>query len=303
MTDREAKVGFVGLGRMGNPMARRLNAIGVLHRVLDARPEAARQFAEETGVAVAHSLGGLAAACDAVVLMLPNGTIVREVALGANEGGDALVAGAKHGLVVFDMSSSAPMGTRTLGEELSPHGISLLDAPVSGGVRKAHSGELAIIAGGDVQLLERWRWMLAAMGKRIFATGPLGSGHAVKALNNYVSAAGLAAAAEAVQVAEAFGVNGEVLVDVLNASTGRNNSTENKFRQYILSGSYDSGFALDLMAKDLETAAELAAQSGLREPLLQRCTEAWRQASSALGAGADHTEYMRYLQQARKARG
>lgn len=281
-------------------MARRLNGIGALHRILDVRPEVAREFAEETGVVVARTLGDMGAVCDAVVLMLPNGRVVREVVLGASEGDDALIAGAKRGLVVFDMSSSAPMGTRMLGEELARKDISLLDAPVSGGVKKAYSGELAIIAGGDMQLLEQWRWMLEAMGKRVFATGPLGSGHAVKALNNFVSAAGLAAAAEAVQVAEAFGVNGGVLVDVLNASTGRNNSTENKFRQYILSGSYDSGFALDLMAKDLETAAELAVQSELREPLLERCAESWRKASAALGAGADHTEYMRYLQTARK---
>lgn len=293
MTEGRTKVGFVGLGRMGEPMARRVAEAGVLHAVFDVHREVARRLAQECGAAAPASLAELGAGCDAVICMLPNGGIVREVVLG--NALDHLIARAARGLVIIDMSSSAPLGTRALGRTLEQRGIGLLDAPVSGGVGKAHSGELAIMAGGDAGLLERWRWLLETMGRRVFATGPLGSGHAVKALNNYVSAAGLAAAAEALQVAESFGVEGDVLIDVLNASSGRNNSTENKFRQFILSGSYASGFAMDLMAKDLATAAELARQSGLEAPLMRHCSELWAQASGRLGAGADHTEYVRFL--------
>lgn len=283
-------------------MARRIHEAGALHQVFDARADATQRFVRDTGVRAAPSLADMGAECDAVILMLPNGHVVHEVVVGADASEDHLVEKAAEGLVVIDMSSSAPMGTRALGEELAAKRIALLDAPVSGGVKKARSGDLSIIVGGGHSVLNQWRWLFETMGKALFATGPLGSGHAVKALNNYVSAAGLAAAAEALRVAEMFGVDGSVLIDVLNASTGRNNSTENKFKQFILSGSYDSGFALDLMAKDLGTAVELARQSGLETPLMERCSDLWSQVSAELGTGADHTEYMRCLR-ARKTHG
>src|SRR5690606_18312307 len=132
--------------------------------------------------------------------------------------------------------------------------------------------------------------LLATMGK-CFHIGPLGSGHAVKVLNNYVSAAGLAAAAEALLVAQRFGVDGEVLIDVLNASTGRNNSTENKFKQYVLNHAYDSGFALDLMVKDLKLAMDVAGACGVSAPLGHACLDLWEEARAWNGPGADHTEF------------
>lgn len=294
MPEPRAKIGFVGLGRMGQPMAAHVAEAGVLHQVLDARTETADRFAAEHGVPVAASLKAMGEACNAIILMLPDGGIVRDVVLGASPGGDALLAGDAGSLSIIDMSSSAPLGTRALGEALAQRGVGLLDAPVSGGVKKARSGELAIMVGGDGAELERWRWLLELMGTRILATGPLGSGHAVKALNNYVSAAGLAAAAEALHVAETFGVQGDVLIDVLNASTGRNNSTENKFKQFILSATYNSGFALDLMSKDLDTAAELARQSDVDVPMMRCCSSLWKEACGVLPQSADHTEYARY---------
>jgi len=174
-------------------------------------------------------------------------------------------------------------------------GVGLLDAPVSGGVKRAVDGTLAIMAGGDPALLQRARPVLGAMGTRIFETGPSGSGHAVKALNNYVSAAGLAAACEAALVAEKFGVDPEVLVDVLNVSTGRNNSTELKMKPFILSGSFDSGFSLALMAKDLSTAADLARMLGLNAEGTAGAARLWSDASARLGKSADHTEIFKYL--------
>lgn len=145
-----------------------------------------------------------------------------------------------------------------LGEELEKRGLNMVDAPVSGGVRRAVDGSLAIMIGGDPASVARVKPVLEALGRSIFETGPLGSGHAMKALNNFVSAAGLTAACEALAVGKKFGLDPEQMVDILNVSTGRNNSTENKMKPFILSGSYDGGFSLALMAKDLRVAADLA---------------------------------------------
>src|SRR5262249_18251800 len=155
-----------------------------------------------------------AGASDIVVTMLPTGDAVREVVTGA---GDALLPGLRPGTAVVDMGSSAPAGTVALGALLAAHGIGMLDAPVSGGAAAVAAGTLAIMAGGDAALRERCHPILAAIGTRIFATGGLGSGHAVKALNNLVSATGLVAAAEALLVGRRFGVDPAVMLDVFNA--------------------------------------------------------------------------------------
>jgi 3-hydroxyisobutyrate dehydrogenase len=199
------------------------------------------------------------------------------------------------GTVVIDMSSSAPVGTKALGEELIAAGFGFIDAPVSGGVKRAIDGTLAIMAGGDAGTIDKAEPVLKAMGKSIFRTGPLGSGHAAKALNNYVSAAGLAAAVEAVAIGGRFGIAPDVLVDVLNASTGRNNSTENKLKQFVIPEKFTSGFSLALMAKDIRTADDLAHQIGVAAPLADEVAALWDGALKALGSSADHTEIGRYL--------
>ena len=222
-----------------------------------------------------------------VITLLPDGKIVRA----AIEGMKAHLA---RGTVVIDMSSSAPVGTKALGEELIAAGIAFIDAPVSGGVKRAIDGTLAIMAGGDGKTLDKATPVLQAMGKSVFHAGPLGAGHAAKALNNYVSAAGLAAAAEAVAIAERFGIDPNTLVDVFNASTGRNNSTENKLKQFIISQKFNSGFSLALMAKDIRTADDLAHQLGVPAPLADEVAAQWDAALEMLGSSADHTEIGRY---------
>jgi 3-hydroxyisobutyrate dehydrogenase len=194
------------------------------------------------------------------------------------------------------MGSSSPTGTQALGRELGGRGVALLDAPVSGGVARAEAGTLAIMVGGDPVEVERCRPLLAPLGNRIFATGPLGSGHALKALNNLVSAAGFVAAAEALLIGRRFGLDPDVMVDVLNASTGRNNSTENKFKQFVFSRTFASGFALDLMVKDLATALELAGATETPAPLGARCRDLWIAAQEELGPGADHTAVVQWLE-------
>lgn len=272
-------IGFVGLGNMGWPMAARLPGADLT--VFDTRPELVERFAAEYGARAGTDLG----AVDVLITMLPDGAIVRRVLT------DAPLA---PGTLVVDMSSSDPVGTRELGAELAARGVALVDAPVSGGVAKARTGELAIMAGGEPAAVDRAAPLLEPLG-RVIRTGDLGSGHAMKALNNLLSAAGLLAAAEVVLVGRRFGLDPQVMIDTLNASTGRNNSTENKFDRFILSGSYDSGFAMALMVKDLRTALGLAHETRTPATLGQVCLDLWTEAQAHLPDGADHTMVAAWL--------
>lgn len=299
MADKSPRVGFVGVGNMGNPMAANLVKAGWKLTAYDADANKAREFAAAHGVTAAANLTELARASDVVITMLPDGQIVRRVALGATESDDALLRGLRKGATIIDMSSSAPVGTRELGKELERRGISLLDAPVSGGVRGAAAATLAIMIGGDEALAKKHDDLLSTMGKR-FYIGSLGSGHAAKVLNNYVSAAGLLAAAEAVQVGERFGIDPHVLIKVINASTGRNNSTENKFEQFILTGKYNAGFTLGLMAKDISLAMDVADACDVPAELGHATLELWKKAERALGGSADHTAVAKFVNEQRK---
>ncbi|MCM2502620.1 NAD(P)-dependent oxidoreductase [Aureimonas altamirensis] len=288
-----APLGFVGLGMMGAPMVRRLAGAGQALALFDTDGEKATALAVEVG-AVAHtSLASLAAECDVVITMLPNSTIVRSVVL---DGADSLGAAVRRDLVIVDMSSSDPLATRELGAALTQRSWTVLDAPVSGGVRKAVAGTLAIMLGGDDPVaLDRVELLLAPIGT-VVRTGPLGSGHAAKALNNYVSAVGLAAACEAIHVGRAFGLDPKTLVDVLNVSTGRNNSTENKLKQFVLNGAFrDAGFSLELMAKDVAIASALAEGLDLKMDGMSAARDLWSRAHQTLGHGADHTEVFKIV--------
>ena len=291
MTEAEtgaiARIGFVGLGNMGWPMAHLLDPHFTL-TVLDARTEVAESFAAEHRATATTSLEALAEASDAVITMLPNGDIVREVALGGADGGD-LVAGMTAGSVLIDMSSSAPLGTRQLAEDLRAHGIALVDAPVSGGVVRARDGSLSIMVGGEPDEIARCHPVLEHLGRTISEMGGSGAGHAMKALNNYCSAAGLAAACEALIVGDRMGLDPAQMVDVLNASSGRNAATEGKVAQAILNRNFSLGFTVGLMAKDVGIAAGMAEGLGLEAPLLARTRDLWRDAEELLGGSADST--------------
>ena len=291
------RIGFIGLGSMGRPMAARLRAAGFALTVFDIRAETARDFVRNGGTAAATSADA-ARTSDVVITMLPNGDVVRRVVV---DGDDNLLAAMSPGCVLIDMSSSSPTSTRSLGAMLAERDIAMLDAPVSGGVPRAEAGTLSIMVGGDAAVIDRCRPVLQAMGERIFTTGPLGSGHAMKALNNLVSAAGLIAATEALLVGRRFGLDPNVMIDVLNASTGRNNSTENKFKQFVLSRHFASGFSIDLMVKDLTTAVELAHATGTPAPFSAACRELWAAAQAQLESGADHTAVVRWFETLAKA--
>jgi len=288
------RIGFVGLGNMGAPMARHLIAAGYQLLAADANPAALESFCTSVQCERARSLVELGRACRLVITMLPDGAAVRQVLLGD----DGIAAGLTPGCVVLDMSSSEPLGTRELGAKLADSGICLVDAPVSGGVKRAVTGTLAIMAGGEPAAITRCRPVLARLGQ-VFCSGASGSGHAVKALNNYLSAVALAATAEAMLAGERFGIEPTAMLEILNHSTGRNTATEQKYPAYVLPRSFNSGFALGLMAKDLRIALGLAESLGSPSALLGECTALWSRAERLLGAGADNTEIVRYLESSR----
>lgn len=281
-------VGFIGLGMMGTPMATCLSKAGYALLLHDADRQRADALAES--LSAGRLSADNVASLDVLITMLPNSDIVEEVLLG-QQWAERLPRGA----AVIDMSSSVPSRSRDLAQRLQQQGLDYLDAPVSGGVKRAEQGQLAILVGGEDDVLSRCQTLLAAMGSSVLHIGAAGSGHAAKALNNYVSAAGLTATVEALQVARRFGIDPEVMTDVLNASSGRSNTSENKVKQFMLSGSYASGFALKLMDKDLQIAKGLAAAVDYPLPLGEQCIDLWHQCAGAVSASADHTEMYRLL--------
>jgi 3-hydroxyisobutyrate dehydrogenase len=279
-------IGFVGIGNMGWPMAANLVGAGFSVQVADARRATADSFAQQIGGFAPDTLGQLAAASDVVVTMLPTSAIVTTVLEG---GEDNLLAGLKPGTVVIDMTSGLPAVTQALALKVAERGAVLIDAPVSGGVPRAKTGQLAIMVGGDAEAIERVRPVLAAMGTAITRCGDVGAGQALKALNNLASGASFLIGIEALLIGQRFGLEPGLMVDVINASTGMSNSSQKKFRQFVLSRSFDAGFGLDLMVKDLSIALQMAKDTGTPVPFASLCREMWAAAAGMLGPGQDHT--------------
>ena len=288
MANTAGPVGFIGLGMMGLPMARSLIARGFRVLACDTSDAARAALAEGTPtgtVAFAPDPAAVVAGVDVVVLMLQNSRIVAQVM----EGAGGLLAALRPGTLVIDMGSSEPGETRRLAGLVEARGAALVDAPVSGSVAKAKTGTLAIMVGGDDATFAKAEPVLKGMGEAIIRTGAVGSAHAMKALNNFVYAAGLLATAEALRMGEALGLDLGILTDVMNASSGRNIATETKSRQEIISGRYAGGFMLGLMRKDLDSAGSIAAETGVAASLLALCRERWAEAVAALGPSVDNT--------------
>ncbi|MCX4094786.1 NAD(P)-dependent oxidoreductase [Nocardia sp. alder85J] len=281
-------VAFIGLGNMGRPMSRRLVEAGV--DVIGFDPaESARAALVSAGGRVADTAAAAVAGAGFVILMLPTSAIVEAVL-----GDAAVLAELRPGTVVIDMSSSEPESTQRLSAALAEREITLVDAPVSGGVPGANAGTLALIAGGPDAAVASVAGLLAPLG-RLQHVGASGAGHAVKAINNLMSAIHLLGSSEGVAIGQRFGVDPKVLIDTINISSGRSASTELKFPRFILPGTYDSGFAMSLMVKDIRIAQGLAAAVGAHVPLSERAVELWAAASGDLGPGADQTDIARWI--------
>ena len=284
------QIGFVGIGNMGWPMAANLLKAGFEVTVVDAVPGRAAGFAKGVGGRAADDAADAAKNADAIITILPTS---KHVAAVVDEIKDVLQAGT----VVIEMSSGVPGVTRNLASILSQRGCSILDCPVSGGVSRARTGDLAIMAGGDAALLDRIEPVLMAMGNSVHRCGGVGNAQAMKALNNLVSAGGFLIGIEALLIGQKFGLDPAMMVDVLNSSTGMNNSTQKKFKQFVLSRRFNSGFSLDLMAKDLGIALEVGRDTDTPTPFAALCREMWSSATKVLGPEQDHTAMAQLVEQ------
>jgi 3-hydroxyisobutyrate dehydrogenase len=288
-----AAIGFVGLGNMGAPMVGRLTGAGYAVRAFDVAEDARVAVARDTGAGVVDAVTTVAEGAQGVVLMLPNSKIVRAVLL--DEG---LLDALAPGTLLLDMSSSAPTDTRDISSTIAERGIFFVDAPVSGGVRGARAGSLTIVAGGADADVEAARPLLEVVGARALHVGGIGAGHALKALNNLLSAATLIATSEAVEAGRRFGLDPAVMIDAFNTSSGRSYSTEHKFPDFVLPGTYDDGFNINLMVKDIGCALDLAESTGSPSTVTEVIVEQWRKAAEDLPQDTDHTTIAKWIHEA-----
>jgi 3-hydroxyisobutyrate dehydrogenase len=286
------RIGFVGLGRMGYPMARHLAAAQLPLTAYDVRGGVTAEFCRANDATPAGSLKELGEASDVVITMLPTSKEVHAVLMGEGDGG--LAHALAPGSLVVDCSSSDPLETRALGEALAERSIAMVDAPVAGGVVFAEDGTLDVFLGGRQEARERARPILSRFAKRFFECGTLGAGHAVKALNNFVNAQATITYAEALATGIKFGTDPEVMMEALRAATaGRNHVLEKKIAAQVLTRDFASGMALSLIAKDIGLARNLAAGMSMEAPVLASCLELWQRAADEIGANADQTEVVK----------
>ena len=278
---------------MGMPMIRNLLQANLSVTGFDLNPQVAEELKSEIHFEMATSAIALTKKCDVIILMLPDSNIVDRVLW---EGEDALSKAMNSKQTIIDMSSSDPVRSRANFDRLAQLGISFIDAPVSGGVRRAKDGSLSIMIGGLTPAVESVQPIFKAMGKTLVHVGAAGAGHAVKALNNYVSASGLLAVCEALVAAEKFGIDPHLVNQVFNVSTGKNNTTDVKVENFMLSGTFKSGFSLALMRKDLQTALDFISRMETPKNFADACTQTWTQAEKSLDKGADHTAMYAFIQ-------
>lgn len=279
-------VGLVGVGMMGWPMANCMVQKGVDLVVFDVDTDRARKFQDEVGGTAVSSLEELGRRADVIITMLPNSQIVSNVFFGESA---PLAPVLRAGTTVLEMSSGSPDVTIEIAGRLAQAGVQLIDAPVSGGVPRAAAGTLTIMAGGDPNIVEACKPILETMGS-VTHVGILGAGQAMKALNNLVSAGGFLIGIEALLIGQKFGLDPDRMVDILNSSSGMNNSTQKKFKQYVLSRKFsDGGFAIGLMAKDVGIALDVAKGTGTPAPFSALCSHLWNAAAATIGPKEDHT--------------
>jgi 3-hydroxyisobutyrate dehydrogenase len=283
-------IAFIGLGNMGVPMAAQLAAKGFSLSLYDRRREAARAFADAHGGRAAATLADAAREADAAICMLPDDTAVRDVVVG--QGG--LAASLKPGAIIIDMSTSDPRATVEIAGELLQKNIAYVDAPVMGGVVFAKDATLDVMAGGNDADIERCMPVFSALGRQVFRCGALGSGHALKALANYVNASALVTLVEALAIGRKFGLESTVMSDALvQMCTGRQHPLEKKVIPQVLTHKFATGMALGLIAKDVSIAATFGRSIGAMTPLADRVCEIWKEAEAKIGAKADQTEVAR----------
>jgi 3-hydroxyisobutyrate dehydrogenase len=285
---------------MGTPMAGHLADAGYRVTGHDVSEEA-RQRAKVAAPAleVPGSLADAVRDADAVILMLPDSKVIKQVT-----GEQGLLSGMPQGGLLIDMSSSEPAATERLARQAAGLDIAVVGAPVSGGVTGAVRATLTIMAGGAQPAVERAWPALEVLGGRVLHVGTMpGAGHALKSLNNLLSAIHLLATSEAMIAGQRFGLDPAVMLEAINTSSGRSGSTQNKWPNHVLPGTYDSGFPASLLVKDMLIGLGMEKEFGTGSRLAETATEMWRRAATWLPAGADHTEIVRWLENTREGDG
>lgn len=292
------RIGFIGIGNMGSPMAGHLLKKGYDVTVYDIRPEVVKAFVERHGGKSAGSLVEAAHGMDAVITMLPDDGTVRKAVLGDGSE-NCLAAGLAKGAIVLDMSTSSPSATRSLAEALEPRGIEVVDAPVMGGVVFAKDATLDIMVGGAPAPVERVRPVLQALGRSIIPCGGTGTAHALKALANYVNACALINAIEAMTIGRKFGLDSKLMAEALIPMCAeRNHPIVKKVVPHVLTRRFGTGMAMSFIAKDVKIAVETARSVGAFAPLGEKVSELWSAAAEKLGGNLDQTEIARYWEEA-----
>jgi 3-hydroxyisobutyrate dehydrogenase-like beta-hydroxyacid dehydrogenase len=285
------KLGFIGIGQMGRWMSENLLKSGFCLTVYDANVEAMRPL-QEKGAIIASSVRELGEQNDIVITMLPNSVVVEAVLAGE----DGLFSSMKQGGLIIDMGSSYVFETKKLAQKASHFGLTLIDAPVSGGVKGAKEGTLTIMAGGDETDFLKALTFLECLGKTINLVGETGSGHALKAINNFLSATSLYATSEAMLVAKKLGIDLEVALNTINRSSGQSFSTHYKYPNFILPRNFDSGFALDLLLKDVKMVTSIAKDTKIPVLLAGLVEQLYEGASITGNKNQDHTEIIKFLE-------
>ena len=289
---RMSTIGFLGLGAIGAPMAQHLPAHGFDLIVWNRTRERADQLASTVRARVARTPAEAAREADVVITCLPTS---REVE-GLLDGPDGLLAGLRSGATLVDCTSGDPATSRRIATRLGERGIAFVDAPVSGGKRGAEEGSLTVMCGGDAAVVERVRPVLAAFGKSIVHCGDVGAGDMVKAVNQALLAIHIWATGEGLATLAKAGVDARTALEVINASSGRSNTSMNLFPERVLSRAFPRTFRLALLDKDLRIAAEMSRAAGVPSPLTQLASELFRAARVELGEEADHVEAVRVIE-------
>ena len=297
MHSAPATLGFIGLGVMGRPMVSHLASAGHPVTLHDCVAGLAEEIAATLpGARVAASPAALAAQSDIVVTMVPNGGVVRELIVAPG----GLLEGLRRGSLLLDTSSSEPWLTEESGRLLADAGVAMVDAPVSGAQWGAEAAELVFMCGGATADLERVRPILERMGKAVFHLGALGAGHAMKCLNNLVTAMNLLAVTEGLAIGKRYGLDPAAMVDVLDRSTGMSWVSQTHLRQRVISRSFDDPFKLALMLKDIGIAMQLARSENVPAPLSAVGQELWRAAAIDAAPDASVSELARWVERMTK---
>jgi 3-hydroxyisobutyrate dehydrogenase len=286
------RAGIVGLGNMGGRMAKRLLEQGVEVGVFDLNKEFVRTFVD-LGAEEAASPADLASKFQYILTVLPNVYIVKDALIGP----DGLMKGMGPESLLIEMTTSIPSVTKELSAILKNEGLRMIDAPVSGGVKKAEDGTLSIMVGGEERDFEEAQPLLACIGQNIVHVGEAGAGHTIKALNNMISATTLAATGEAMALGVKLGLDPTKMLDVINSSTGKSFSSDFKFPNQVLTRKFEVGFTLDLMVKDLKIAMSMAEEEKVPMFISSASFQLWKHAWSKGGGNLDHTAIVQYIEE------